>query len=106
MSYDTFHINEKAILLPAPLRKTTGLAPIYFGTEVTVVSALLPVRGCEGGHAYTVETYDGELLQVVPKLLQKKPRSDNKPALDSDETPNAPAKFDPAIWAPSAEVVL
>jgi hypothetical protein len=106
MTVDTFAIGEKALLLPCPLRKATGLSALYFGTEVTVVSGLLEMKGAEGGHGYVVEAFDGWKLQVVPKLLQKKPKERGPSALDSDETPNAPSQFDPAIWAPSRVVLL
>jgi hypothetical protein len=70
----TFHIDEKALLLPSDLVSERHIFAGYFGTEVTVKSALRRTgMDCEGGRYYEVETFDGNRLAVVPWLLQKLP---------------------------------
>jgi hypothetical protein len=76
VTHQTFSIGEKALLLASPPGTTFGRVTPYFGTELTVVSALHEAHDCEGGYAYTCTTFDGRWLECIPEALQKLPPQD------------------------------
>lgn len=111
MNEQTFHIGEKAILLPPNPGAMSLLSPRYSGTRVTILGELTSIREWtklpvveEFGHL--IELHDGRLAWVASRILQKIPPGKHAPACDSDETPNAPAQFDPAIWQPSGVITV
>lgn len=68
-----FKPGEKAkLVLPASLPPpVTQWVRAYFGTEVTVLTGLLPVETIFGGVAYSIVTHDGKKLYAHPRCLER-----------------------------------
>jgi hypothetical protein len=71
-----FGIGERVLLLAPPrefLRDNSVRAHVYNGTEVTVVSTLIPYSQARGGHIYVVRGDDGYEFGAIPEVLHKLP---------------------------------
>lgn len=91
-----FRIGERVLLLAnlSDFRfADVGRAHLYNGTEVTVISRLLPNRMAMGGWIYVVRSCDGYQFGAIPEVLHRLPPAQPREDLRV-------VSWDECLWRP------